>query len=97
MGEPSLAGFGGVVFQGEAKAGKSWRQGGAMGHTGSRGGRDFLSLRLKGPELERSPICVAPDAQCEHSETEHRSRSKWARKRSGRVFRLRDKLESGAA
>ena len=31
MGEPSLAGFGGVVFQGEAKAGKSWRRGGAMG------------------------------------------------------------------
>jgi hypothetical protein len=31
MGEPSLDGFGGVVFQGEAKAGKSWRQGGTMG------------------------------------------------------------------
>jgi len=30
-GEPSLVGFGGVVFQGEAKAGKSWRQGWAMG------------------------------------------------------------------
>jgi hypothetical protein len=26
-GEPGLAVFGGVVFQGEAKAGKSWRQG----------------------------------------------------------------------
>jgi len=26
-GEPSLAVFGGVVFQGEAKAGQSWRQG----------------------------------------------------------------------
>jgi hypothetical protein len=31
IGEPSLAGFGGVVFQGEAKAGKSWRQGWEMG------------------------------------------------------------------
>jgi hypothetical protein len=30
--EPSLAVFGGVVLQGEAKAGKSWRRG-AMGHT----------------------------------------------------------------
>ena len=30
MGEPSLAGFGGVVFQGEAKAGKSWQQAGAL-------------------------------------------------------------------
>jgi len=26
-GEPSHAGFGGVVFQGEVKAGKSWRRG----------------------------------------------------------------------
>jgi len=31
MGEPSLRVFGGVVFQGEPKAGKSRRQGGAMG------------------------------------------------------------------
>ena len=30
-GAPSLAVFGGVVFQGEAKAGKSWRQVAAMG------------------------------------------------------------------
>jgi len=36
-GEPSLAGFGGVVFQGEAKAGKSWRQGGAMGRKRLKG------------------------------------------------------------
>ena len=56
MGEPSLAGFGGVVFQGEAKAGKSWRQGGAMGRTGgTRGGRDVLSLSLKGPEWSGRP------------------------------------------
>jgi len=42
-------------------------------------------------------MCVGPDAQCERSETEHRSRSQWAKERNGRVFRLRDKLESGAA
>jgi hypothetical protein len=30
-GGAKSAGFGGVVFQGEAKAGKSWRQGGAKG------------------------------------------------------------------
>ena len=35
-------------------------------------------------------------AERESNETEHRSRSKWARKRNGRVFRLSDKLESGA-
>ena len=35
MGEPSLAEFGGVVFQGEAKADKSWRQGRAMGFPGT--------------------------------------------------------------
>ena len=35
-GEPSLAGFGGVVFQGEAKADKSWRQG-VAGGTHDRG------------------------------------------------------------
>jgi hypothetical protein len=56
-----------------------------------------LSLSLERPGVERSPICGDPDAQSERSETEHRSWSKWARKRSGRVFRLRDKLESGAA
>ena len=55
-GEPSLAGFGGVVFQGEAKAGKSWRQGGAMGGKGTRGGRDVLSLSLKGPEWSGRPF-----------------------------------------
>jgi hypothetical protein len=38
MGEPSLAGFGGVVFQGEAKAGKSWRRVGAIGaYKGTQG------------------------------------------------------------
>jgi len=38
MGEPSLAVFGGAVFEGEAKAGKSWRRGGGMGtYKGTRG------------------------------------------------------------
>ena len=37
MEEPSFAVFGGVVFQGEAKAGKSWRQGPAMGASQGRG------------------------------------------------------------
>jgi hypothetical protein len=60
LGEPSLAGFGGVVFQGEAKAGKSWRRGGAMGaYKGTRGGRDALSLRLKGPEWSGRPFVEA--------------------------------------
>ena len=49
------------------------------------------------PGVKRSPICVGPDAQCERSETEHRSRSIRASKRNGESFRLRDKLESGAA
>ena len=35
--------------------------------------------------------------QSERSETEHRSRSKWAKERNGRVFRLSDKLESAAS
>jgi hypothetical protein len=43
-GEPSLAGFGGVVFQREAKAGKSWRQGGAMGRKRLKG----LTLHVGG-------------------------------------------------
>jgi hypothetical protein len=97
MGEPSLAGFGGVVFQGEAKAGKSWRQGWAMGRKGGTRGPRCLVSQPERPGVERSAICVGPDTQCERSETEHRSRSKWASKRNGRDFRLRDNLESGAA
>ena len=53
-------------------------------------------LSAERPGVERSPVRADPDAQCESSETEHRSRSQWASKRSGRSFRLRDKLESGA-
>ena len=94
-GEPSLAGFGGVVFQGEAKAGKSWRQGWAMGPKREYAGARFLVSQPERPGVERSPICVGPDTQCERSETEHRSRSKWAKERNGEAFRLSDKLESG--
>jgi hypothetical protein len=43
-GEPSLAGFGGVVFQGEAKAGKSWRQGGATGRNREHAGAAMSCL-----------------------------------------------------
>jgi hypothetical protein len=63
------------------------------GHAGAR----CLVSQPERPGVERSPICEGPDAQSERSETEHRNRSKWASKRNGRVFRLSDKLESGAA
>jgi hypothetical protein len=66
-------------------------QGGEQGNT--RGPR-FLVSQPERPGVERSPICGGPDAQCE---TEHRSRSKWAKERNGEAFRLRDKLESGVA
>jgi hypothetical protein len=50
-GEPSLAGFGGVVFQGEAKAGKSWRRG---DHWGQRGPVErFTGWRWNGAEWNR--------------------------------------------
>ena len=55
-----------------------------------------LVFQPERPGVKRSPICEGPDAQSERSETEHRSRSKWASKRNGRVFRLSDKLKSGA-
>ena len=60
LGEPSLAGFGGVVFQGEAKAGKSRRQGGAKGRKGGTRGPRFLVSQPERPGVERSPICVQP-------------------------------------
>jgi hypothetical protein len=60
-----------------------------------RGAMSCLSAER--PGVERWPVRAGPDAQCESSETEHRSRSQWASKRSGRGFRLRDKPESGAA
>ena len=50
-GEPSLAGFGGVVFQGEAKPGKSWRQGGAMGRKRGRAGARCLVAQTERPGL----------------------------------------------
>jgi len=58
MGEPSLAGFGGVVCQGEAKAGKSGRRGGAMGHTRGEAGPRLLVFQNERPGVERSAICV---------------------------------------
>ena len=63
---------------------------------GTRGSR-FLVSQPERLGVERSPIWRGADAQSERSETEHRSRSIRARKRNGRVFRLRDKLESGAS
>ena len=59
--------------------------------------RQPLFSRPERPGVERSPVCVGPDAQCERSETEHRGRSKWASKRNGEAFKRRDKLKSGAA
>ena len=88
---------GGVRLRGKPKPASLGDKAGQWGEQAERGGRDHLSLSLERPGVERSPICGDPDAQSERSETEHRSWSKWARKRSGRVFRLRDKLESGAA
>jgi len=61
---------------------------------GTRGPRIPVSQPER-PGVERSPVCVGPDAQCERSENEHRSRSKWASKRNERVFRLRDKAGIG--
>ena len=88
--------FGGAVFQGEAKAGKSWLQDGHGGMQGNAREPRSLVSPPERPGVERSLICVGPDAQSKRGETEHRSRSKGARKRNGRVFRLRDKLESEA-
>jgi hypothetical protein len=49
--EPSLAVFGGVVFQGEAKAGKSWRRG---EHWWQRGPVErFTGWRWNGAECNR--------------------------------------------
>ncbi len=81
-------------------AGLGWREAQRRGKgaykPGTRGPRCLVS-QTERPGVERSPICEGPDAQSERSETEHRNRSKWASKRNGRVFRLSDKLESGAA
>jgi len=106
-GEPSLAGFGGSLSAvGRAKEdslsrGSQSRQvlatGRANGVKRDTRGPRCLVFQPERPGVKRSPICEGPDAQSERSETEHRSRSKWASKRNGRVFRLRDKLESGAA
>ena len=80
------------------KRGIESSQSGATGtHKPDTRGARFLVSQNERPGVERSPICVGPDAQSERSETEHRSRSIRARKRNGRVFRLRDKLESEAA
>ena len=68
MGEPSLGGFGGVVFQGEAKAGKSWRRGGAMGRTGADAGARCLVSQTERPGVERSTVCGGPNAKSEQSE-----------------------------
>jgi hypothetical protein len=73
---------------------KGWAMGAYMG---TRGGPRCLVSRNERPGEERSPVCGGPDAERESSETEHCSRSKWASKRNGRVCRLRDKLEGGAA
>jgi len=66
----------------EAEADKSdtaWQWGEQANTQGPR----FFVFQPERPGVERSPICVGPDAQCERSETEHRSRSKSARKRNG--------------
>jgi len=85
--------FGGVVFQGEAKAGKSWR--GRGSHEGIRGAATSC---LSAGKARSGAVasCGGLDAQSESNETEHRNRSKWARKRNGRDFRLSDKLKLGA-
>jgi hypothetical protein len=56
-GEPSLAEFGGVVFQGEAKTGKSWRRGGAVGalNGNTRGSRSLVS-QGKDPAWSVRPV-----------------------------------------
>src|ERR1017187_3611820 len=43
--------------------------GAEIGHAGTR----FLVSQPATPGVERSPISVGPEAQCERSETEHRS------------------------
>ena len=67
-----------------------------MGTSRGRAGPRCLVSQKERPGVERSPVCAGPDAQSERSETEHRNRSKWASKQNRRVFRLSDKLKSGA-
>jgi hypothetical protein len=74
-GEPSLVVFGGVVLQGEAKAGKSWRRGGAMGAYQGIRGTALLCRSGERTCVERSPGGGGPDAESESNETEHRNRS----------------------
>jgi len=62
MGEPSLGGFGGVVFEGEARAGKSWRRGGANGvMRGNTRSGDPLLLHCVRRQLR---AIVFPDREC---------------------------------
>lgn len=55
LGEPCLAGFGGVVFQGEAKAAESWRQGNVFGSL-----MGFMERRAESSEPERNKPMMEP-------------------------------------
>ncbi|SPE40295.1 hypothetical protein SBA7_1330001 [Candidatus Sulfotelmatobacter sp. SbA7] len=78
MVEPSFAGFGGVVFQGEAKAGKSWRRGGPTGRKGGTRGPRCLVCRPERFGVERSPSLPFP-----HSPSPVPPVSIWVRPSSG--------------